>query len=133
MTTVLTEAQSTNLAGARSAGEDLWLTTDDLTRATGWVLKAEGLCQGEVCVPADSDWVTDEGVNVAAFWRHLGRPALHDNAGETWMLGSAAADRAAALSSLAAPDFELPDLNGTLHRLSDYRGKRVFLTTWSSW
>ena len=26
-----------------------------------------------------------------------------------------------------APDFELPDQNGELHRLSDYRGKRVIL------
>ena len=26
-----------------------------------------------------------------------------------------------------APDFELPDQNGTVHRLSDYRGKRVVL------
>jgi peroxiredoxin len=26
-----------------------------------------------------------------------------------------------------APDFELPDLNGTTHRLSDYRGKTVVL------
>ena len=26
-----------------------------------------------------------------------------------------------------APDFELPDQNGTIHRLSDYRGKKVIL------
>ena len=26
-----------------------------------------------------------------------------------------------------APDFELPDQNGTMHRLSDYRGNRVIL------
>ena len=27
----------------------------------------------------------------------------------------------------AAPDFELPDQNGEMHRLSDYRGKKVVL------
>ena len=26
-----------------------------------------------------------------------------------------------------APDFALPDQNGTMHRLSDYRGQRVIL------
>lgn len=30
-----------------------------------------------------------------------------------------------------APDFELPDLEGGLHRLSDYRGKIVILNFWS--
>ena len=30
-----------------------------------------------------------------------------------------------------APDFELPDLEGRLYRLSDYRGKIVILNFWS--
>lgn len=30
-----------------------------------------------------------------------------------------------------APDFELPDLNGRLHRLSDYRGQIVIVNFWS--
>ncbi|HEY8394769.1 MAG TPA: TlpA disulfide reductase family protein [Thermaerobacter sp.] len=32
-----------------------------------------------------------------------------------------------------APDFELKDLNGRTVRLSDYRGKVVFLNFWASW
>jgi len=30
-----------------------------------------------------------------------------------------------------APDFELPDLNGNIHRLSQYRGKIVIVNFWS--
>ena len=30
-----------------------------------------------------------------------------------------------------APDFELPDLDGNLHRLSDYRGQIVIVNFWS--
>jgi peroxiredoxin len=30
-----------------------------------------------------------------------------------------------------APDFELPDLNGRLHRLGDYRGRIVIVNFWS--
>ena len=45
----------------------------------------------------------------------------------------AARARASGLSSLEAPDFTLPDLDGRLHSLSDYRGKKVFLVSWASW
>lgn len=31
-----------------------------------------------------------------------------------------------------APDFELPDLQGNLHKLSDYRGKIVLINFWSA-
>lgn len=31
-----------------------------------------------------------------------------------------------------APDFELPDLQGNCHRLSDYRGKIVIVNFWSA-
>jgi hypothetical protein len=58
---------------------------------------------------------------------------VHDATASTWVFGTGPAQRAAALTSLEAPDFELPDLDGNLHRLSDYRGKKVFLATWASW
>ena len=32
-----------------------------------------------------------------------------------------------------APDFTLPDLDGSPHSLSSYRGRKVFLATWASW
>ena len=32
-----------------------------------------------------------------------------------------------------APDFQLVDLEGNVHRLSDYQGKGVFLNFWGTW
>ena len=32
-----------------------------------------------------------------------------------------------------AADFTLPDLNGKMHSLADFRGKKVLLLTWGSW
>jgi peroxiredoxin len=35
--------------------------------------------------------------------------------------------------AMPAPDFELPDTDGKLHRLSDYRGKTVIINFWTTW
>jgi peroxiredoxin len=34
---------------------------------------------------------------------------------------------------LLAPDFNLPDLEGTLHRLHDLKGQVVLLVFWATW
>ncbi len=36
-------------------------------------------------------------------------------------------------ATLEAPDFELPDLSGKMHRLSQHRGKKVLLIAYASW
>ena len=137
MVTVLTESGASNVSSATPKGDNLWVKRGDVEAAIGWTLKSEGLCQGEVCVPLPRSntekFVKDDDVNVAAWWRLMDRPVIHDKAGDTWMLGAGASDRANALQSLQAPDFTLADMDGKMHSLSDYRGKRVFLTTWSSW
>ena len=50
----------------------------------------------------------------------------------TWYFGLRG-DQRQQLSSLQAPDFTLPDLQGKPHRLSDFRGKKILLVTWASW
>lgn len=122
---------------ARAEGEALWLAAADAAAATGWELKPEGLCRGPVCVPVppgrDEEFARGGEIDLAAFWRLMGKPLLRDEAGETWLLGEDAASHAEAMRTLEAPDFALPDLDGRVHRLSDYRGHRVLLVTWASW
>jgi hypothetical protein len=62
-----------------------------------------------------------------------GRPVAVDDEERAAYLGVSAEERGRRLSSLAAPDFSLPDLDGRLHRLSDHRGKKVFLVAYGSW
>lgn len=137
MATILTEAGAYEALSAKHSGDALWLSAEDAEAATGWLLKPEGLCRDNLCTPAPKDdeenYVAGSKVNIAAFWRLMNKPVVHDNSGETWMLGAGHEDRSRGLKSLEAPNFSLPDLNGDMHALSDYRGKRVFLTTWSSW
>ena len=131
MATVLTETGETTV----TARDGLWLSAADAERATGWKLQPEGMCRVDLCVPLPARAVDVRGrdVDVAAFWRQLGGPVLHDEARETWVLGTGADARRDALAGSTAPDFTLPDLAGAPHTLSALRGKKVFLATWASW
>ena len=138
MTTVLHEQRTTEVPDSAVDGDGLWLDARDIAQATGWTWTPEGLCHGDVCVPlppraAGADCVRNDRLNLAAMWRRSGQPVVHDAAARTWVLGTGAAPRSAALATLQAPDFELPDLDGRPHRLSHYRGRKVFLATWASW
>jgi hypothetical protein len=134
---VIHEERETALPAARVSDGDLWLQGADIERATGWSWKPEGLCRDAICVPLPArragELVRDGALNLSAMWRASGQPVVHDEAAATWVLGTGAVHRGEALASLQAPDFELPDLEGVKHRLSDYRGKRVFLVSWASW
>ena len=131
MAVILTERGEFNVNV--TAGDGILLSADDAERVTGWTLKPEGMCRDELCVPLAADVLHDGTIDVAAFWRMLGHPVVSARMGDVWVLGIAAEARASVLFGLDAPDFALPDLAGVPHRLSELRGKKVFLTTWASW
>ena len=137
MTTILTEAGEFEAPAAEVSGEALWLSARDAEAATGWVAKPEGLCKAETCIPLppgrEQEFIRGSRLNIAALWRHLSQPTVRSDRGHVWVLAPSARDRSAALRSLQAPDFTLPDASGRPHSLSDYRGKKVFLVTWASW
>ncbi|MEJ2345026.1 MAG: TlpA disulfide reductase family protein [Gammaproteobacteria bacterium] len=49
------------------------------------------------------------------------------------MPAGAATQTLPAFGNRPAPDFDLPDVDGHRHRLSDYRGKLVVLNFWATW
>jgi len=116
-------------------GDAVRLAPDVLRDATGWELKPEGLCQGDLCVPVrDRASLADaRGVDLAAFARAQGRPLALDIAERAAALGTSAAERSARLATLEAPDFSLPDLHGRIHTLSSHRGKKALLIVYASW
>ncbi len=139
--TIVTSETETSPPGARREGAALWLRSDELLASTGWEIKPEGVCRGEICVPlpedragallAERDGAT--WLDVAGFAGYVGQTAAHDDATETWYFGPGPEERRGQLDMLDAPDFELPDLEGRMHRLSDHRGKKVLLALWASW
>ena len=131
-TVVIYDERVTALPQAESRGESLWLAAADMQAATGWKLETQGLCRGDACVRVDPAWCDAAGrIDLMAFARHMDQPVTRD--GEVVAFGESVNVRRDALFSLEAPDFTLPDLDGVMHTLSHYRGKKVFLHTWGSY
>jgi hypothetical protein len=134
LATVLYDERVTEISNAKIAGEHLWLKPEDLRAATGWKLETEGLCKGDACVRTQANWLdTDGNVDLSAFANYMGQPVTREDTVGAWAFGESVNTRRDALFSLQAPDFSLPDLDGKLHSLSDFRGKKVFLYSWGSY
>lgn len=132
--TILYDDRVTEASAAEVHERQLWLSPADFGRATGWKLESEGLCRGDACVRVDARWRDAAGrLDLAAFAAHLGQPLVRDEATQTWAFGESVNTRRDALLSTQAPDFSLPDLDGRMHALSDYRGKKVFMYSWGSY
>lgn len=137
--TVIYDDVATELS-ARSEAGDLWIAGNDLARATRFELKPQGACRGELCYPLppsrESEFLREDSgkswFNLTAFARLLSQPVAHDAARSAWYFG-VRSDQRRQLASSEAPDFTLPDIDGKLHSLTDFRGKKVFLVTWASW
>jgi len=101
--------------------------------ATGWAIKPEGACRGDVCVPLPPEARVDgDRLRLDAVAARLGAPLVHDEQRELWSLGPAPVS-GHALATAEAPDLELPDLDGNVFKLSSLRGKKVLLVAWASW
>lgn len=111
------------------------LGDDEVRNALGWELKEQGLCRGDVCIPVRNrdGLARPEGLDLEEFAAALGRPLALDVTERAGAMADAASARRDALHSLDAPDFELPDLSGRTHSLSEHRGKKVLLIAYASW
>ena len=126
-------------SGSHSFGQvgfgDLGVSADDFARATGWTLKAEGLCKGEVCVPVRDASAMSDGaaIDVVEFARVTGCNIVIDASRNMVAMGEQASSRAASMATLDAPNFTLPDINGNLISLSDFADRKKLILAWSSW
>lgn len=122
---------------ANPTGGGLWLSGADLARVSGWEHKPQGFCKGDVCVPVPparaSELVANGVYNLVALANLLGLPTVRDAQHNAWCFGEAASERKRALTSLDAPDFSLPDLDGRMHSLREHRGQKVLVVSWASW
>jgi peroxiredoxin len=140
--TILYEDRSFETPEAHVDDAGLWLPLKVVADAIGWEHKPEGICRDDVCVPVPPDRESvlfrdsaqsDVDLNLTEFARLIEQPFAHDDVNDAWYFGPPAWEWKDRLSGGIAPDFELPDFEGRLHRLSEHRGSKVLLVLWASW
>jgi|SRR5271165_2869075 len=105
--------------------EQLDMRPAEFQRVTGWEIKAEGACKGDVCVP-----LGDGDFDASAVAEQLGMAVVREAALGLSAIGPETLG-GRSLTTADASDFSLPDLDGHLFRLSSLRGEKVLLVAWA--
>lgn len=112
-------------------GERVLISAAELEWATGWELKPEGLCRGDVCVVLREPVDADGGrVDLDAVVRALGRSMAISVEGA---VAAIAGDPMGTGETNPIDILELPDVNGELVRMADTAGRKRLLIAWASW
>ena len=99
----------------------------EFATATGWKIRPDGACRGDICVPLAE--VNTDTVDVEAVSERLGMPLVRHDGGLA-SLGPATVGGWALVTS-EAPELVLPDFAGNEFRLSSLRGQKVVLVAWA--
>ncbi len=107
--------------------ETLAIDADSFAGGTGWEIKPEGACKGEMCVPLGT---SDGAFDLTAAADRLGMAIVSDAERGLHAIGPESLG-GRALTSAEAPDLVLHDLDGNEVRLSQFRGEKVVLVAWA--
>ena len=107
-------------------------SVEEFSASTGWDAKPEGMCRGEVCVPAPG--ALDSGrVDLEKAASRLGMPVVHDAANKVWALGPATATGRTLSTAIARFPSSLIDAMGNAFDFASLRGRRIIMVAWASW
>jgi hypothetical protein len=100
--------------------------------ATGWELKPEGACRGDVCIPLGPEArpAPDGRVDVRLLAAAMGLPLVEGAGPGPAALGPDSIG-GRTLSSAIAPELTLPTVDGEPFRLAAKHGERILLLAWS--
>ena len=131
-TTVLYGDRSVSLDKVRpNGGKDLWVRAADLPRVNEFTLKPQGACREDICIPIPKELKSGQWFNLSGFARRTGEAFVAD--ADVWSFGEIPVMGGKYLSSRIAPDFSVPDRQGKVVHLADFRSKKVLVVTWASW
>jgi hypothetical protein len=105
------------------------VTGAEFAHRTGWQLKPEGACKGDVCIPLP-EALQGDSLDVAALAEAMGLPLAEAPAFGLLALGPESIG-SRALTTAQAPELELPDVDGNVFKLSSLKGKKVLVYAWA--
>ena len=105
------------------------VATADFEAGTGWLLKPEGACRGDICVPLGDAAPLEGVVDVRAIAQRLGMPLIEQAPGLAALGPASLSGRA--LVTAEAPELTLPEFDGRPFSLSSLRGQKVVLVAWA--
>lgn len=108
------------------------MSVDEFSSLTGWDAKPQGMCRGEVCVPAPGA-LNGDVVNVDVAAERLGMPIVHDAERGVWALGAATATGRTLSTAVARFPSSLIDAMGRGFDFASLRGRRIIMIAWASW
>jgi hypothetical protein len=128
MLTVITDDGTREVESAR-------VSPAELLELTGWELKPEGLCRGDVCVPTRgrTGFEVDGDVDLAVVADLLGQPFVVDDENSVAVLGTSVATRTQQLHDANVRDLVLRDFNGNDVTWSNIGRKKKLFVAWASW
>jgi hypothetical protein len=129
--TILFEDRKIELSQSRVEKNDLWIPAGELPRINEFVVKPQGACRSDVCIPLGAELKKRGWLNLSGFTRKVKQVIVRE--GELWSLSEMPLLRTGFLQSRIAPNFSVKDRKGQSVQLSDFRGKKVLLLSWASW
>ena len=134
--TVLYEGRQVELA-EHAAGKALLIRPDDLININGFEVKPEGVCHGDLCIPLTTALLVEQDdqtwFDLTAFADLLEQPYVADHEARVWSFAEIPAKRHNMMTEAMAPSLELTDRQGNIFNITDLKGKKALIVTWSSW
>lgn len=102
-------------------------------KGTGWQIKPEGACKGDVCIPLPNTAFTNadrDNIDIRAIADIMQMPVAESPDEGLYALGPECIG-GRALTTAQAPELELPDVDGNVFKLSSLKGKKVVVYAWA--
>ena len=108
--------------------KSLHIPVPDFEKATGWLIKPEGACKGDVCIPLKQQ--PTESIDVEKLAADMNLPLAAEPARGIWALGPDSIG-GKTLTTAQAPNLALPDFDGNLFELSSLTGQKILVYAWA--
>ncbi len=108
--------------------KSLHVSVPDFEKATGWQIKPEGACKGDVCIPLTTQ--STERIDIEQLAADMDLPLAAEPDHGIWAMGPDSIG-GKALTTAEAPNLTLPDLDGNLFELSSLKGQKILVYAWA--